>query len=294
MLSIEAEHFGNSATSTYSNYSQVHFWALEPRSEASGLQAMRSLPDERGEDGNGPTSPQGKEGARLDYQILIETTGTYYVWVRGRAFGGESNGVHVGVDNVLSGGRSISGFRPHPGWIWENERKDGGEARISIDAGPHILSVWNRDDGFQFDKLVLSLSSTKPEDFGPPESGKGQQRTIEVIPNELRSGEVGSAYSAQFRTTNGKSPLKWRIEGQVPPGLTLNSDTGSLTGTPGVGGTYAIEAFVEDREGAIGARRYTILIGNPLRILSDTELPPARLGELYVAPLTVAGGGTAL
>ena len=100
VLSIEAEHFANSATSTYSSYALVHFWALEPRSGASGLQAMWSLPDERGEDGNGPTAPPGKEGARLDFQILIETTGTYYVWVRGRSIGGESNGVHVGVDNV--------------------------------------------------------------------------------------------------------------------------------------------------------------------------------------------------
>ena len=218
MLSIEAEHFANSATSTYSNYSQVHFWALEPRSGASGLQAMWSRPDERGEDGNGPTSPPGKEGAQLDYQILIETTGTYFVWVRGRSIGGESNGVHVGVDNVLSGGRSISGFRPHQAWIWENERKTGGQARISIDEGPHTLSVWNRDDGFQIDKLVLSLSSTRPTDFGPPESAKGQQRTLDVFPLEISSGQVGSAYSAQFRTTNGKAPLRWTIEGQNSTG----------------------------------------------------------------------------
>lgn len=292
VLSIEAEHFANSATSTYSNYSQVHFWALEPRSGASGLQAMWSRPDERGEDGNGPTSPPGKEGAQLDYQILIETTGTYFVWVRGRSIGGESNGVHVGVDNVLSGGRSISGFRPHQAWIWENERKTGGQARISIDEGPHTLSVWNRDDGFQIDKLVLSLSSTRPTDFGPPESAKGQQRTLDVFPLEISSGQVGSAYSAQFRTTNGKAPLRWTIEGQILPGLSLNRDTGLLTGTPGVGGTYPILAFVEDRDGDIGARRYTILIGNPLRILSETELPPARLGENYIAPLAAAGGVT--
>ncbi len=290
VLSIEAEHFSDVATSTYVNYTQVHFWSLEPRSEASGLQAMRSLPDERGEDGEGPVAPPGKEGARLDYQILIETAGTYFVWVRGRAMGGESNGVHLGIDNVLSGGRSISGFRPHPAWNWENERKDGGEAKIEIAAGPHLLSVWNRDDGFQIDKFVLSLSSTKPTNFGPPESDRGQQQTLEVTPMNISNGQVGSDYSAQFRTTNGKAPLRWRIEGEIPPGLSLNQDTGRLTGTPSVPGSYPIQAFVEDGDGEIGARRYTILIGDPLRILSGTELPPARLGELYVSLLSASGG----
>ena len=40
---------------------------------------------------------------------------------------------------------------------------------------------------------------------GPPESDRGQQQTLEVTPMNISNGQVGSDYSAQFRTTNGKS-----------------------------------------------------------------------------------------
>jgi hypothetical protein len=50
-------------------------------------------------------------------------------------------------------------------------------------------------------------------------------------------GLVGQAYSFGF-TASGTGPITWSIvSGSLPPGLTLNSSTGAITGTPTVAGT---------------------------------------------------------
>jgi hypothetical protein len=50
---------------------------------------------------------------------------------------------------------------------------------------------------------------------------------------------VGVAYNAVSTVSGGSAPYTFRISsGSLPPGLVLNSSTGSITGTPSVAGTY--------------------------------------------------------
>lgn len=129
------------------------------------------LPDEWPEGGSGPSSPRDNSGARLTYPIRINTAGTYRVYVRGMSMGGESNGIHVGINNALTGkeggASNMSGLRPHHQWIWEGQRKHGyaQPATLKLDKGEHLLHVWNRDDGFRFDKIALRRDE---HTVGPP------------------------------------------------------------------------------------------------------------------------------
>lgn len=51
---------------------------------------------------------------------------------------------------------------------------------------------------------------------------------------------VGTAYSAQFTASGGTGPYTFSIvSGALPAGLTLNSSTGAITGTPTTAGTSA-------------------------------------------------------
>ena len=161
-LVIEAEDFATKSPSTYGGYTQVHTWHLKTDTTGySGEGFMQVLPDERPESGEGPSSPRNRSGAELTYPIRVENPGTYIVWVRGRAMGGESNGLHVGLNGELEGkgldASNMSDFRPHKAWQWDSDRKHGFSepARIDLPAGDHTLHVWNRDDGFRFDKLIL-------------------------------------------------------------------------------------------------------------------------------------------
>jgi hypothetical protein len=173
-LSIEAENYSDHAPSSYARYSQPHRWVLkQDKAGYSGDGFLQVLPDEWPEGGSGPSSPRDASGARLTYPIRINTAGRYRVYVRGMSMGGESNGVHVGVDGSLAGkgagASNLSGFRPHHSWVWENGRKEGYEqpATLELAHGDHLLHVWNRDDGFRFDKIVLRTGEDCPVEKGP-------------------------------------------------------------------------------------------------------------------------------
>jgi hypothetical protein len=63
----------------------------------------------------------------------------------------------------------------------------------------------------------------------------------------LPGGTVGVAYS-QTLTIDGPivdGPL-WTYTGTLPPGLTLNTTTGVISGTPTTGGTYSFTIEMED------------------------------------------------
>jgi hypothetical protein len=44
---------------------------------------------------------------------------------------------------------------------------------LELARGRHFLHVWNRDDGFRLDKIVLRLQAEPPVGLGPPESRRG-------------------------------------------------------------------------------------------------------------------------
>jgi len=57
----------------------------------------------------------------------------------------------------------------------------------------------------------------------------------------IQSGpaSVGVAYNAVTSVSGGSAPYTFSISsGSLPPGLVLNSSTGSITGTPSIAGTY--------------------------------------------------------
>lgn len=170
-LVIEAENFATKSPSTYAKYENVHEWHLKTDIKGfSGDGFMQILPDERPESGEGPSSPRDNSGAELTYPIRVTNPGTYYVFVRGYAIGGESNGIHLGLNGKLNGdglnSSNMSGFRPHHAWRWESARKHdfSQPSLIELPAGEHTLHIWNRDDNFRFDKLILRQTNTKPND----------------------------------------------------------------------------------------------------------------------------------
>jgi choice-of-anchor A domain-containing protein len=65
----------------------------------------------------------------------------------------------------------------------------------------------------------------------------------------LNTGSVGVAFaSGAMRVTGGTAPYAYSIEGTLPAGLTLNSSTGEVKGTPTATGTFTVK--VTDADGA--------------------------------------------
>jgi hypothetical protein len=150
----------------------AHSWAEQHDNSASGDYGMQAGPD------NGARVDTGYlTGApRLDYRFDFPSAGTWYVWIRGYAKHNDednSDSLHVGLDAATqASAERITGFTSALGW--SRSRMDTTQvASISVaSSGEHTVNVWMREDGFWFDKIVLTRSSTyTPSGNGPAENG---------------------------------------------------------------------------------------------------------------------------
>jgi len=63
--------------------------------------------------------------------------------------------------------------------------------------------------------------------------------TLRVDAHTPSDGQIGIAYTTTFTATGGTAPISWAASG-LPSGLTINSSTGVVSGTPtGIGSTTA-------------------------------------------------------
>ncbi|HXE76448.1 MAG TPA: putative Ig domain-containing protein [Candidatus Xenobia bacterium] len=79
----------------------------------------------------------------------------------------------------------------------------------------------------------------------------------------LPDGLVGVAYSTTITVVGGASPLSFSVTaGTLPAGLTLNSSTGAVSGTPTMAETQTFTVRVTDGQSRTDDEEYTIRIGN--------------------------------
>lgn len=119
----------------------------------------------------------------LYYPVEIETPGRYYVWVRMCGSGSEDNGLHVGLDGQWPESGARLQFTGQKGkWQWDSrqrtQKKHVGElGKIWLDiptAGRHTVMFSMREDGFEFDKFMLTQNQkpmeSKTLEMGPANS----------------------------------------------------------------------------------------------------------------------------
>lgn len=117
---------------------------------------------------------------------------------------------------------------------------------------------------------------------------------LSIVTASLPSGTQNMAYSAMLAATGGVTPYTWSISnGSLPAGLSLNSSTGAITGTPSGGGTSNFTVKVTDSEQpTVSASAQLSIIIKPAVPLSITtaSLPNGTAGVGYSAAITAIGG----
>lgn len=109
----------------------------------------------------------------------------------------------------------------------------------------------------------------------------------------LANGTVGAPYSQTITLIGGTPPFQWSVYdgpiitgwmvgGAVPDGLTLNANSGTISGTPTGGGTWYFEATLTDATGATAINGFlsirinsNVPPGNPIPFLNQPLLPTA-------------------
>ena len=115
--------------------------------------------------------------------------------------------------------------------------------------------------------------------------------TLTLTPASLSNGTVGTAYSATFSTTGGTAPYSYAITaGTLPAGLSLNTATGALSGTPTTNGTSSLTLTVTDAHGATGSQPYTLVIGAQAPTASAVSVTVAANSSANPITLSLGGG----
>jgi hypothetical protein len=87
---------------------------------------------------------------------------------------------------------------------------------------------------------------------------------VRIHPETLPDGAVGIPYSQQLWSADGVAPHHFEIlTGDLPPGLSLNSETGLLDGTLALAGTWRFTVMITDSDGDFpltGVSSYEVMI----------------------------------
>ena len=138
----------------------------------------------------------------------------------------------------------------------ENETKQLAEntdytATYSNNVNPYTLKP--DDEGFDTEKAPkVTLYGTgnycgKAEHYFTISENAAAAPSITT--SSLPDGKVGEAYS-QILTATGTTPITWSFDGGLPAGLSLNKDTGKISGTPTADGTAKFTVTAENSVGS--------------------------------------------
>ena len=125
-------------------------------------------------------------------------------------------------------------------------------------------------------------------------SGTVQPATIAITPTTLAAGTQATAYSATITASGGTLPYTYAISaGALPNGVTLNSSTGALSGTPTVYGNFTFTVTATDSSGGThysGSRSYTLTINPSTPTITPATLTNPVAGVPYSQTLAATGG----
>jgi len=96
---------------------------------------------------------------------------------------------------------------------------------------------------------------------------------LSITSASLPGALLNSAYSATLAATGGTPPYTWSIASGLPPGLTVNSTTGVISGTPTSTGSFTFTAKVTDSASNTATKSLSIAVTSQLTIWAATVVP---------------------
>jgi uncharacterized protein (TIGR03437 family) len=154
----------------------------------------------------------------------------------------------------------------------------GAVTGVPQSVGVSTVNVTLRDAQGQSNSRQFSLTIVQPS-------------PLTITTTTLPNGMPNQPYSAQVNASGGQPPYYFYFDetSNIPPGLSI-SESGLISGIPTQIGSYRVTVVVYDTNEDSVTRRYTIIIGDPLRFLTPVDLPPATAGMGYFQTINATGG----
>lgn len=146
-----------------------------------------------------------------------------------------------------------------------------GSISVTIGSGRFGAILWNPTAAqvaamqATLNSWALSTAQDQVDAITPPS-------IINATP--LPSGAIGVAYSEDLDGTGGDPPYTFSIaSGSLPNGLSLNSSTGLISGTPTVNGDSTFVVSITDSDGHACSKEFELTIGAlcPVFIANKTD-----------------------
>ena len=278
LLVIEAENYEDNVSRNGQTWTEsTAFGGFE------GSGAMAALPD----NGQIYNVGYGNSSPYMNFLASFTNTGTFYVWTRVRAVP-SGNTLHVGLntsETPSAEGLETSNFSD---WTWVRTRKsDGGNAFVTINTpGEQDITVWMREDGIHFDRILLTTDANFiPNGGGPAESPRAGGGPTASFTADPTSGVAPLAvnFDASASSATGNASIvsySWRFGDG-------NSGSGVFTShTYTSEGSYTATLTVEDSNGNVGVATTTIVVDPAVvedPVASFTANPTSGTAPLDVA-----------
>lgn len=131
---------------------------------------------------------------------------------------------------------------------------------IPLTSGNYSFTLQVADSGQRTGQKALSINVKQPG-------------SISVQPDASVETLKGSSFSYQPTASGGVGPYNWSITaGTFPAGLSLNSTTGAITGTPTVSGTFNVEITVRDQASQTAKTNLQIKVVDPATVPLITKI----------------------
>ncbi len=123
--------------------------------------------------------------------------------------------------------------------------------------------------------------------------GSGNGTLTITTPANLPGGSVNQSYSTTLAASGGIAPYAWSVtSGALPAGLSLNGNTGLISGVATAAGTATFTATVQDNKGTTASLIFTLTIttASSSFVFTNTSFPNGIVDVAYTQKVTTSGG----
>jgi autotransporter-associated beta strand protein len=236
---------------------------------------------------NGVIAPGGASTGVLTATGLTLAGGTLNVRLNGVTAGAQYDQMSV-ANATLGGTLAVTlGFAPSVGNVFRIVDVTGANPVTGTFAGLPEGTV------FSVGATPLQISYV---------GGTGNDVTLTVVPagpgapsivttSPLPNGQVGAGYSTTIVGGGGTPPYAWSVTaGALPAGLSLNSATGLLSGTPTASGAFNFTVTLTDNAAQTANKPFALTIAPAGLAVTTSSLLGGTVGTPYAGTLAASGG----